>query len=161
VWVDRCGVLAGAGQFGTAEQGIISYWLHAYAQRRPLRYIGFDRRGHQVRDAFHPDDLAALVFAQMTRGAAGGERVFNVGGGIENAMSLAQLSAWCAQRFGEHVVASDQTPRPFDVPWFVMNSARTAETFGWRPARGLATILDEIAAHAEQHPGWLELTAGS
>ena len=26
VWVDRCGVLAGAGQFGTAEQGIFSFW---------------------------------------------------------------------------------------------------------------------------------------
>ena len=36
VWINRCGVLAGAGQFGTAEQGIFSYWLHAHAARRPL-----------------------------------------------------------------------------------------------------------------------------
>src|ERR1700728_2327768 len=41
VWIDRCGVLAGAGQFGTAEQGIFSSWLHAHAARGPLRYIGF------------------------------------------------------------------------------------------------------------------------
>src|SRR5437870_3274379 len=27
VWIDRCGVIAGAGQFGTAEQGIFSYWI--------------------------------------------------------------------------------------------------------------------------------------
>ena len=32
VWVNRCGVLAGAGQFGTAEQGIFSYWMHAHAR---------------------------------------------------------------------------------------------------------------------------------
>src|SRR6516162_10709398 len=39
VWVNRCGVLAGAGQFGTAEQGIFSFWLHAWRSRRSLRYI--------------------------------------------------------------------------------------------------------------------------
>jgi len=33
VVVNRCGPLAGAGQFGTAEQGIFSYWLHAHAAR--------------------------------------------------------------------------------------------------------------------------------
>src|SRR5262249_4723459 len=36
VWINRCGVLAGAGQFGTAEQGIFSYWIHAHAERRPI-----------------------------------------------------------------------------------------------------------------------------
>ena len=61
LWINRCGVIAGAGQFGTAEQGIFSYWIHAYAQKRPLKYIGFDGSGRQVRDALHPDDLAELV----------------------------------------------------------------------------------------------------
>jgi len=48
VWINRCGVLAGAGQFGTAEQGVFSYWLRAHAARRPLRYIGFGGFGYQV-----------------------------------------------------------------------------------------------------------------
>src|SRR5207249_11828998 len=30
VWIDRCGVLAGAGQFGRADQGIFSFWINAY-----------------------------------------------------------------------------------------------------------------------------------
>ena len=59
VWINRCGVLAGAGQFGTAEQGIFSYWLHAHSARRPLRYLGFGGHGYQVRDALHPRDLGA------------------------------------------------------------------------------------------------------
>ncbi len=45
VWINRCGVLAGAGQFGTAEQGIFSYWLHAHRKRRPLGFFGFGGRG--------------------------------------------------------------------------------------------------------------------
>ena len=29
VWVNRCGVMAGAGQFGKADQGIFAFWLHS------------------------------------------------------------------------------------------------------------------------------------
>ena len=81
VWINRCGVLAGAGQFGTAEQGIFSYWLHAHAAKLPLRYIGFGGRGLQVRDAFHPDDLAALIALQLSV-APTEDPVFHAGGGI-------------------------------------------------------------------------------
>ena len=50
VWINRCGVLAGAGQFGRADQGIFAYWLNAWLRQRPLKYIGFDGKGSQVRD---------------------------------------------------------------------------------------------------------------
>jgi len=39
VWVNRCGTLAGAGQFGHAEQGIFSFWIHSWFHRLPLKYI--------------------------------------------------------------------------------------------------------------------------
>ncbi len=92
LWINRCGVLAGAGQFGTAEQGIFSYWLHAHAARRPLKYLGFGGHGFQVRDALHPHDLARLVDFQLRSGAPG--QLLNVSGGQANSMSLAQLTAW-------------------------------------------------------------------
>ena len=44
VWINRCGVLAGAGQFGRADQGIFSYWINAWLRQRPLNYIGFNGR---------------------------------------------------------------------------------------------------------------------
>jgi CDP-paratose 2-epimerase len=155
VWINRCGVLAGAGQFGTAEQGIFSYWLHAHAGRRKLRYIGFGGHGFQVRDAFHPDDLADLLRIQFRRDPPP-DPVFHAGGGRENSMSLAQLTVWCDARFGPHRPESDDRPRPFDIPWMIMDSGRTAKGLGWRPARGLLSILDEIAEHADRNPGWLE-----
>ncbi len=34
-------MLAGAGQFGRADQGIFAYWINAWLRRRPLKYIGF------------------------------------------------------------------------------------------------------------------------
>jgi CDP-paratose 2-epimerase len=33
--------------------------------------------------------------------------------------------------------------------------------FDWRPAHTCEQILDEIAAHAEQHPDWLELSGAN
>ena len=155
VWVNRCGVLAGAGQFGTAEQGIFSYWLHAHAARLPLRYIGFGGHGYQVRDAFHPEDLAALIGLQFRR-TPPADPIYNAGGGAENSMSLAQLTAWCDERFGPHRPEPDVRPRPFDIPWLIMDYTRTHNDFGWTPARDLASILDEIAAHVRDNPGWLQ-----
>lgn len=154
VWINRCGVLAGAGQFGTAEQGIFSYWLHAHAARRPLKYLGFGGHGYQVRDALHPRDLARLIDQQIRKAGQGG--VQNVSGGEANSMSLAELTAWCDERFGPHAPVADGTDRPYDVPWLILDSARARREFNWEPAIGLQTILDEIATHVRENPEWLE-----
>jgi len=207
-WINRCGVLAGAGQFGKADQGIFSYWIHSWAQKKPLKYIGFDGHGHQVRDCLHPRDLVPLLVKQMhaatpyvsapspplsshvtrhssprlrrlsplppssppspppppsspsssvpvaTRGAP---RVLNLSGGIDSAMSLRQLSDWCADRFGPHNVQSDLTPRPFDIPWLVLDSSVAQAAWDWTPRTPRDNILEEIADHAEKNPAWLDL----
>jgi CDP-paratose 2-epimerase len=159
VWINRCGVLAGAGQFGHAGQGIFSFWINAYLRRRPLRYIGFDGAGHQSRDCFHPRDLLPLLEKQFAANASDKPRIVNLGGGPRNAMSLAQLSRWCAARFAPHHIAADTTPRAFDVPWLVLDSRLAELTWGWRPTMHLETILEEIAQHAEAHPNWLEISS--
>ncbi|MGO8758568.1 MAG: NAD-dependent epimerase/dehydratase family protein [Terracidiphilus sp.] len=154
VWINRCGVLAGAGQFGTAEQGIFSYWLHAHAARRTLKYLGFGGHGFQVRDALHPRDLARLIDLELRSPGRGGLQ--NVSGGGGNSMSLAQLTAWCDERFGPHAPVADGSDRAYDVPWLILDSARAKNAFDWRPEIGIAAILDEIAAHVRENPGWLE-----
>lgn len=160
VWINRCGVLAGAGQFGTAEQGIFSYWLHAWKAGRRLRYLGFGGRGLQVRDAFHPCDLAQLISRQLADGnPSGPERLWNIGGGLENSMSLAELSAWAQVRFGQQSIEADPSERPFDVPWVVMDSQKARERWRWSPSWSLEEILDEIAGHVETNPDWLQICA--
>ncbi len=154
VWINRCGVLAGAGQFGTAEQGIFSYWLHAHAARRTLKYLGFGGHGYQVRDALHPRDLARLVDKQLRNPGQGGMQ--NVSGGQENSMSLAQLTVWCNERFGANAPVADGSDRPYDVPWLILDSTRAMNDFDWRPGIGISAILEEIAEHVAANPDWLE-----
>jgi len=157
VWINRCGVLAGAGQFGRPDQGIFAFWINSYLRRRPLTYLGFGGSGHQVRDALHPRDLIPIVRKQLSSPDAK-PRIINLGGGKNNAKSLAELSQWCGDRFGHHAVASNTQDRRFDIPWLIMDSSLAGTTWGWQPQTSILEILDDIARHAEAHPAWLELS---
>lgn len=165
VWINRCGVLAGAGQFGRADQGIFSYWIHSWRAQRPLRYIGFGGVGHQVRDCLHPRDIAPLLIQQFQSSSSSSQQpaIVNLSGGAKNSMSLAQLTRWCRSRLGPHPSFPDNAPahgnassRPYDIPWLVLDHTRATNSWQWSPAADLEAILEEIAAHAETHPHWLD-----
>ena len=158
VWINRCGVLAGAGQFGTPGQGIFTYWVHAHHSRRALRYIGFDGTGKQVRDVFHPLDLTTLLIRQMQSGRAGGQRVYTCGGGPANAVSLAQWTERCNEAFGPHIPAIDTTPRAYDIPWMIMDNSGIARDFQWNIQVPVPALFEEIAQHARTTPGWLRIS---
>jgi CDP-paratose 2-epimerase len=163
VWINRCGVMAGAGQFGRADQGIVSFWIHSWHEGLPLKYLGFGGLGHQVRDCLHPDDLAALLVRQMAWGAKDGKpRLGNVSGGAESAFSLAELSAWCAERFGRKPhVRQDGSDRPFDIAWLVMDDSRLRAAWDWRPAISRERLFEGVASFAERHHGWMTLSSAN
>ena len=158
-YINRCGVLAGAGQFGRPDQGIFAYWIHSWAQRAPLGYIGFGGEGRQVRDCLHPADLAPLILAQIDAATPPAKRIINVAGGASSARSLRQVSAWCTERFGAHDVRRSPESRPFDIPWMVLDSAAARRLWNWAPTRTAEDIFTEIAQFASARPDWLGLSA--
>jgi CDP-paratose 2-epimerase len=167
VWINRCGVLAGAGQFGKADQGIFSFWIHSWRAQRPLKYIGFGGSGLQVRDCLHPRDIVSLLLKQIDFHDTDMPRTINLSGGHENAMSLREISAWCAQKIGPsspandpHLTSNDQSSRPFDIPWAILDSGLAQAAWNWIPTTRLPEILEEIRIHAEAHPNWLDLVSG-
>ncbi len=159
VWINRCGVMAGAGQFGKAEQGIFSYWVHSFREKKPLKYIGFGGNGLQVRDVLHPKDLVALLLKQMQEPNRDAPKIINLGGGVENSISLKQLTSWCEKRYGPNEVTACQEERPMDAPWIVMDSSLGQDAWNWNPETRIETILDEVAIHAEKNPKWLDLSS--
>ncbi len=161
VWINRCGVLAGAGQFGKPDQGVFAFWIHSWREQKPLRYIGFEGSGFQVRDCLHPHDLFRLIDRQLNRREQDCQRIVNASGGIDSARSLKQLSRWCEDRWGKHpTLTSSDDQRPFDVPWMVLDSTLAESVWDWRAEISPDSIFDEIASFAESHPDWLELSAG-
>lgn len=160
VFINRCGVMAGAGQFGRPDQGIFAFWINAWMRRRPLTYIGYEGHGYQVRDCLHPADLVPLLERQLAAGRAPDDHpIVNVGGGVASAMSLRQLSDWCADRLGPHTVQAQPVGRTFDIPWIVLDAATAAGAWQWQPTRSRDSILDDIVRHADAHPDWLDLSA--
>lgn len=161
VWINRCGVMAGAGQFGHPAQGIFAYWIHSFREGRPLKYIGFGGNGHQVRDCLHPADLVRLLELQTREPAQTDKsRIVNTAGGLENSMSLAQLTNWCVKRYPDTrtVITSDSTKRPFDIPWMILESTKVKCDWAWQPQTTIDSVCREIADWADNNPNWLKLT---
>ena len=161
VWINRCGVMAGAGQFGHPGQGIFAFWVHSFRERRPLKYIGFGGNGYQVRDCLHPQDLIPLLQKQFAEPLNTSKpRTLNISGGVRNSMSLRQLTAWCEDRFGVNEVIQTNTERPFDIPWMVLDSSKAEKVWDWTPQTNIYEVLRGIANFAEIQKDWCQLSAG-
>lgn len=153
LWIDRCGVIAGPGQFGRADQGILSYWVYAAALDRPLRYIGFGGAGRQVRDFVLAEDIADLVIRQISDPAREAPRIVNVGGGAAGALSLQELTALAAEFLGKPLaVAPTGESRPYDVPFFITDSRAARSCWGWAPTRGAREIVELLCAWTTGNP---------
>ena len=133
------------------------FWVHSFKEKKPLKYIGYGGTGFQVRDGLHPSDLVPLLMRQIYEPNLDAPKVVNLGGGIENSLSLKELSNWCEKRFGTNEIFSSHEQRPMDAPWIVMDSSVAQNTWNWKPTVGIDEILEEIANFADEHPHWLSL----
>lgn len=150
VIINRCGVLAGAGQFGKVDQGVIALWVAAHIYGRPLKYIGFGGTGKQVRDVMHPDDLLVLTLQQIGMATEISGQVFNVGGGLPVSVSLRELTTLCRERTGNQVdIAPVPQTASVDVPVYITDTTRVREATGWTPSYDAAAIVDDIATWIE------------
>ena len=146
VWINRCGVMSGAGQFGKADQGIVAFWIDRWRRSVPLKYIGFDGTGKQVRDLLHPDDLCALIQRQVANPTHSAPRIIHCSGGATNSFSLAELSNWCAEYISPPAVpvGCDYEGRRYDVPWLILDHQAAERYWDWRPIRTVDSIFQEV-----------------
>lgn len=142
--INRCSIIAGPGQFGKVDQGVVSHWLISHMLGRPLAYTGFGGTGKQVRDILHPDDLYRLIELQLFKLTQGKSPIYNVGGGLENSISLCELTQWCREITGHPVaVSGNATTASVDIPYYVTDHSRATETFSWAPrCSARATVED-------------------
>jgi CDP-paratose 2-epimerase len=145
--IDRCGVIAGAGQLGREDQGVFALWVARHHFRAKLRYTGFGGSGKQVRDLLHPEDLFELLERQMAAIDAHRGAVFNVGGGRAGSTSLCEWTALCRELSGHDAApAGEPATSPVDVPWYLSDHRRASAAFGWAPRRGPRAIAEDLLA---------------
>jgi CDP-paratose 2-epimerase len=147
VVINRCGVIAGPGQFGKTDQGVFTLWVARHHFGRGLRYTGFGGTGRQVRDLLHPVDLCELVTMQLAAWNRVNGRTFNVGGGRAGSVSLQEFTGYCREATGRSVpieqVAETST---VDIPWYVTDHANITRALGWTPRKTPRDISADIAS---------------
>jgi CDP-paratose 2-epimerase len=144
--VDRCSVVAGPWQFGKVDQGVASLWVLAHHLDRRLSYIGYGGMGKQVRDILHIDDLCELICDQLMNFDQWEGWVGNVSGGVDNAISLCELTELCREITGKEIaISSVAADRPNDVRILVADSSRLFQRTTWRPKRDLHCIVQDIS----------------
>lgn len=143
--INRCGVLSGPYQMGKIDQGVIVLWMAKHFWKGQLSYIGYGGLGQQARDVLHVRDLFRLLKLQIVNLNQLNGQIFNVGGGLANTVSLAELSSLCEQITGNSIqINSSLETRPGDLPIYVTDNSKITRFSGWKPEIGVEKLLDEI-----------------
>ena len=143
--INRCGVIAGPGQFGKTDQGVFTLWVAHHFFGRALKYTGFGGKGLQVRDLLHPLDLCELIDEQLRSWdkLAGG--IFNIGGGRSGSVSLQEFTALCQEAVGRSVTISEEpVTNGVDIPWYVTDHSKISRQLKWKPKRSPRLIVESI-----------------
>ncbi|MHA8060055.1 NAD-dependent epimerase/dehydratase family protein [Aquirufa beregesia] len=143
--INRCGVLSGPYQMGKIDQGVIVLWMAKHFWNKSLSYIGFGGNGQQIRDVLHVKDLFRLVLWQIQHLDLHHGQIFNVGGGLENSVSLAELTDLCVQITGNSIpIASSTENRPGDLPIYITDNSRITAFSQWKPEINVPSLLREV-----------------
>jgi CDP-paratose 2-epimerase len=143
--INRCGVLSGPYQMGKIDQGVIVLWMAKHFWKGRLGYIGYGGLGQQARDVLHVRDLFRLVQWQIVNLGLLKGQIFNVGGGLENTVSLSELTDLCSQITGNNLeIGSSFENRPGDLPIYVTDNGKITDFCGWKPEINISTLLNEV-----------------
>jgi CDP-paratose 2-epimerase len=146
--VFRMSCIYGPHQHGTEDQGWVAHFLISALRGRPITLYG---DGKQVRDVLHVADLVDAFLLARDRIDAVRGKVFNIGGGPENAVSLLELLDRIA-------ALADRAPeigfgdwRPGDQLYYVSDTTRFREATGWAPRVPVEAGLADLAAWLAEH----------
>jgi CDP-paratose 2-epimerase len=129
--VNRCGVITGPWQMGKIDQGVFVLWVAKHYFKQSLSYIGYGGTGKQVRDFIHIDDLYRAIKLQLENFDDYSGDVQNIGGGLENSVSLQELTALCEAATGNKIeIASVKEDRPADLRFFITDSTKFLKQSG-------------------------------
>ncbi len=138
----RCGVIAGPGQFGKIDQGVVVFWLANHFWKKGLGYFGFGGTGKQVRDILHIEDLFDLMDLMLHQFNRVSGKTLNVGGGLKNSISLVELTKMCETITGNKVpITNVPQTRAADIPFYITDNSQVYEVSDWSPQKNLQTIL--------------------
>jgi CDP-paratose 2-epimerase len=143
--INRFGVIAGPWQFGKQDQGFVSLWMSKHIFKKKLTYIGFGGNGYQIRDVLHIDDVCEIILIQIKKLKNVNNKTFNIGGGVNNIISLKSLTSKC-EKLTKNKIKIKKILRTsiFDIPYFITDNRLIQKTYKWKPTKNIDKILKDI-----------------
>ncbi|PZX19168.1 CDP-paratose 2-epimerase [Breznakibacter xylanolyticus] len=134
--VFRHSSMYGGNQHATYDQGWIGWFckkaleIKSKTIKEPFSISG---TGKQVRDVLHAEDVVNLYFSAIQNIEKVKGQAFNVGGGIENSLSLLELFATLEQMLSIKMTYIQLVPRESDQLFFVADNTKISHLTGWQP----------------------------
>jgi CDP-paratose 2-epimerase len=128
--VFRQSCVYGPRQFGVEDQGWVAWFVIAALLGKPITVFG---NGKQVRDVLFVGDLLGAYDAAWSRIDERNGRIYNIGGGSANSISLLELLEHLEGEVGEGIPVGFEGWRPGDQPVYVSDIRRAERELGWIP----------------------------
>ncbi|MFW8602444.1 GDP-mannose 4,6-dehydratase [Desulfobacterota bacterium M19] len=134
--VFRHSSMYGGRQFATFDQGWVGWFCQKAIEtqqgilKEPFTISG---TGKQVRDVLHADDMKCLYFAAVEHIEQAKGQAFNIGGGINNSLSLLELFALLEEIVGTKLSYTKLPARESDQRVFVADISKAERLLHWTP----------------------------
>ncbi len=149
--VFRHSSMYGGRQFATYDQGWVGWFVQKALEikkgilKEPFTISG---NGKQVRDLLYASDCVNLYLSAVKKIDSVKGQVFNIGGGIENSLSLIELFHIMENMLGIKIKYTKLPPRESDQKFFVSNNIKAKKLFEWNPVvsktEGVKMIIEWI-----------------
>jgi CDP-paratose 2-epimerase len=148
--VIRQSCIYGPNQFGIEDQGWVAWFSIAAMLDCQISIFG---DGNQVRDVLYVNDAATVYHTFMLNREKCNGQIYNLGGGVENQLSLNQLLALLSKRFNKEINPIYKDWRPGDQKVYVSNIHKLKNELGWQPQvnveSGVNHLIDWISDNTE------------
>ncbi len=128
--VFRMSCIYGPRQLGTEDQGWVAHFVISALEGQPVTVFG---DGRQVRDILFVEDLVDAFVVAMNDMERVSGRVFNVGGGPTNTVSLLELLDLIAEIHGSRPPVRFHDWRTGDQRYYVSDTTRLSAAVDWSP----------------------------
>ena len=136
----RQSCIYGPHQFGIEDQGWVAWFTIAATLSVPISIFG---DGNQVRDVLHVNDLCRLYELILNNKAICNGQIFNIGGGINNTLSLNELVLLLQNALNTTLNITYDNWRAGDQKVYISNINKATTLLQWKPIIGIEQgILD-------------------
>jgi len=153
--VCRQSCIYGPRQFGVEDQGWLAWMIIAVVTGKRISIYG---DGKQVRDVLYVDDLLDAYDAAIDRIDKVKGRVFNLGGGPENILSVwKEFGPMLERLLGRSIEVDHGDWRPGDQKVFVADIRSAKQELGWKPRITVKEGIERLSAWVENNTDLFQL----